>query len=213
MVVISRGTPWRTIDWTLNMLQHRCCFRFPLLSLRTCLKIEVSNLQKKNRCHRASPLPTFSNPSFSCPWKVAKPPKGKDRLPLQSFFRGELLNFGRVKKQTLRYVLMLHGKIRINDAYFTVHLKFICKNQEIVKNIVFTSFFPMFLKPSACEPGHPEDPQIRDKHSEKSWKSTYWNYVGCLSPCLRPRMAGVRQHLMGKFQPSIGTWSETQAVM
>ena len=39
---------------------------------------------------------------------------------------------------------MLHGKIRINDAYFTVHLKFICKNQEIVKNIVFTSFSPCF---------------------------------------------------------------------
>ena len=32
----------------------------------------------------------------SSPLKIGRNPKGEDRLPLPSFFRGELLNFGGV---------------------------------------------------------------------------------------------------------------------
>ena len=80
-------------------------FSFPSSFLENMFEnwsFQLSNLQKKKQAPPCLTIPAFSNPYFSCPWRVAKPPKGKDRLPLQSFFRGELLNFGRVKKTNIK---------------------------------------------------------------------------------------------------------------
>jgi len=89
---------WRTIDWTLNMLQHRCCFRFPLLSLRTCLKIEVSNLQKKKQVPPCLTPSHLFQPIFFVPLKSSQTPKRKGSSSFAIIFQGRAVKLREGKK-------------------------------------------------------------------------------------------------------------------